>query len=209
VTLCAALILTALDCSRTLVWSDEMNFVHRWLCKSDSWRAALQNELVPWALRDVDLGENLLEIGPGPGLSTDLLRERFDHVTSIEIDPKMAGALRKRMRGANVDVIEGDATRMPFADGSFSGAVSFTMLHHIPKPELQDALLREARRVLKPGAQFAGIDSRTSLRMKLIHIGDTLNAVDPDTFGARLERAGFRDVFVESNPRRFRFHARA
>jgi SAM-dependent methyltransferase len=112
------------------------------------------------------------------------------------------------MRGSNVEVVEGDASEMPFSDESFSGAVSFTMLHHVPKAELQDKLLRETRRVLKLGAIFAGVDSRGSWMMTLLHIGDVINLVNPDTFAARLENAGFEDVFVETTPRRFRFHAR-
>jgi ubiquinone/menaquinone biosynthesis C-methylase UbiE len=163
---------------------------------------------MPWVLRDVNLGGYVLEIGPGPGLTTDLLRGQVERVTSIEIDPKLARSLRARLHGTNVEIVEGDATSMPFADESFSGAVSFTMLHHIPKPELQNALLRETRRVLKPGAQFAGVDSKNSWRMKLLHVGDILNVIDPDTFGARLESAGFEDIFIEATPRRFRFHAR-
>jgi len=163
---------------------------------------------MPWALRDVNLGGNVLEIGPGPGLTTDFLRGQVERVTSIEIDPKLARSLRARLQGTNVTVVEGDATSMPFADESFSGAVFFTMLHHIPTPELQDALLRETRRVLKPQAQCAGVDSKNGWRMRLLHIGDILNVINPDTFGARLESAGFQDIFIEANPRRFRFHAR-
>jgi hypothetical protein len=34
----------------------------------------LQNDVIPWALRDVDLGARLLELGPGPGLTADMLR---------------------------------------------------------------------------------------------------------------------------------------
>jgi len=41
--------------------------------------------------------------------------------------------------------------------------------------------------------------------MKVIHIGDVMVLVEPDTFGERLEKAGFRDVSVEANEHRFRF----
>jgi SAM-dependent methyltransferase len=97
---------------------------------------------------------------------------------------------------------------MPFSDAQFSGGVSFTMLHHVPSPELQDKLLREVWRVLEPGGVFAGSDSRQSLLMRLIHNGDTLVPVDPDTFGLRLEAAGFEVVELEKNSDAFRFHAR-
>lgn len=162
---------------------------------------------MPWGLEGVELVERALEIGPGPGLTTDYLRGRVGHLTSLEIDRELAASLRERMRGVNVEVVDGDATEMPFGDSSFSGAVSFTMLHHVPRVELQDRILRETFRVLRPGAVFAGVDSRGSLWMKLVHIGDVMNLVDPRTFAGRLERAGFRDVVVEVNERRFRFRA--
>ena len=162
---------------------------------------------MPWGLDGVELGPHVLEIGPGPGMTTDYLRERVGHLTSLEIDRELATALRRRLGAGNVEVIDGDATDMPFADGSFSSALSFTMLHHVPTVELQDRLLRETYRVLRPGAVFAGVDSRDGWIMKVIHIGDVMVLVDPDTFGGRLEAAGFRDVGVDANDRRFRFRA--
>lgn len=160
---------------------------------------------MPWGLDGVELGGDVLEIGPGPGTTTDYLRERVDHLTSLEIDRGLAASLRERTRGGNVEVVDGDATEMPFEDARFSGAVSFTMLHHVPNLELQDRLLRETYRVLRPGAVFAGVDSRDGWIMKVIHIGDVMVLVEPDTFGERLAKAGFRDVRVDANDRRFRF----
>jgi 16S rRNA A1518/A1519 N6-dimethyltransferase RsmA/KsgA/DIM1 with predicted DNA glycosylase/AP lyase activity len=137
-----------------------MNRFHRWFCQTNIWKKALADEIIPWALKDVEIGDDVLEVGPGPGMTTDILCERLPRLTSIEIDPSLADALKQRLQGTNVKVVEGDATAMPFADGSFSGAVSFTMLHHVPSPALQDRLLAEVCRVLKPGGVFAGSDSR-------------------------------------------------
>ncbi len=184
-----------------------MNRFHRWFCRSDLWGKALERELMPWALEGIELGDALLEVGPGPGLTTDRLRRRTAHLTSIEIDPSLARALEGRMRGSNVTVVEGDATAMPFEDGTFSGAVSFTMLHHVPSPALQDRLLAEVRRVLRPGASFAGSDSVSSLPFRMIHLFDTMVLVDPDSFAGRLEAAGFSDVRVDRGRSAFRFCA--
>jgi hypothetical protein len=65
-------------------------------------------------------------------------------LTAIEIDERLAASLKMRLAGTNVTVIEGDATAMPFPDASFSAAISFTMLHHVPSSGLQDRLLAEA-----------------------------------------------------------------
>ncbi len=161
-----------------------------------------------WVLAGADLGPNVLELGPGPGLTTDLLRRSVHHLTAIEIDSKAAESLGSRLHGSNVEVVAGDATAMPFRDALFSAGVSFTMLHHVPSAELQDKLLREVWRVLQPGGVFVGSDSLQSWLMRLIHIGDTLVPVDPEAIGARLEAAGFEVLEVETDARAFRFRAR-
>ena len=119
-----------------------MNRLHQWLCGSDRWRSTVALRL-PWAIGDTDLGPNVLEIGPGPGLTTDLLRTSVPRLTALEIDQRLAGSLSSRLKGSNVQIIEGDATEMPFGDSEFSGAVSFTMLHHVPSRELQNKVLTE------------------------------------------------------------------
>ena len=186
-----------------------MNIFHRIYCRSDGWAAALQKWIMPWTLKDVALGDEVLEIGPGPGRTTEKLRESAARLTAIEIDHKLAEALKARMAGSNVTVVEGDATKMPFPDASFSGAVSLTMLHHVPSAALQDKLLAETFRVLRPGAVFAGSDSTPTFRWRVYHIMDTCVAVDPATFASRLEEAGFVDARVEKNEYpTFKFSAR-
>ena len=184
-----------------------MNRLHRLLCRSDRWRSTMAQRL-PWVIGDTDLGPSVLEIGPGPGLTTDLLRISVPRITALEIDPRLAGSLSSRLKGSNAQVIEGDATEMPFGESEFSGAVSFTMLHHVPSEALQNKVLREVLRVLKPGGFFVGSDSLQSWFMRIIHIGDTLVPVSPDTFGARLGSAGFEVLEVQKNSQAFRFRAR-
>jgi SAM-dependent methyltransferase len=184
-----------------------MNTIHRWYCRTGHWKQTVTGALMPWVLRDVDLGADVLEVGPGPGLTTDVLRHRAARLTAVEIDDELAASLTNRMRGTNVTVVNADATRMPFPNASFSGAVCFTMLHHVPSVELQDELLAQVARVLRPGATFAGSDSKTSLMFRLVHINDTLVPVPPETFAARLEKHGFHDVKVKAHDRTFRFRA--
>ena len=184
-----------------------MNRLHHWLCRSGRWQKKIE-ERVRWVLEGTEVGDNLLELGPGPGLSTDLLRLKAQHLTAIELDANLAQQLAARLRGSNVEVVTGDATAMPFPDCQFSASTCFTMLHHVPSTELQDRVLREVRRVLKPGGIFVGSDSLQSWFMRIIHIGDTLVPVDPGTFGTQLEAAGFELLKIEKNGEAFRFHAR-
>ncbi len=184
-----------------------MNIIHRWYCNSDRWSRMLQGRVMPAVLRGVDLGDDVLEVGPGPGKSTEWLRERVKRVTAVEIDGRLAAQLTRRMDGTNVTVVCGDASDMPLPPASFTGAVCFTMLHHVPSSR-QDALLREVARVLRPGGTFAGTDSTPGLVWNLYHIMDDRHPVDPTTFGARLEAAGFHEVSVRTGDGGFAWRAR-
>ena len=146
-----------------------MNRFHQWLCRSNRWRSTVAQRL-PWAIGDTDLGANVLEIGPGPGLTTDLLRTSVPRLTALEIDPALASSLSSRLKGSNVQVVKGDATGMPFGESEFSAAVSFTMLHHVPSQELQNKVSAEVLRVLKPGGSFVGSDSLQNWFMRIIRI---------------------------------------
>ncbi len=184
-----------------------MNRLHHWICRSKRWQKTIEQR-VPWVVSNVDLGDDVLEIGPGPGVTTDIFRASVRRLTAVEIDSALASSLRSRLRSTNVRVVTADATALPFADSSFSGGLSFTMLHHVPSPELQDKVLREMFRVLKPGGVFVGSDSLQGLLMRAIHLGDTLVPVHPDSIGKRLTNAGFEVLEVEKDRRAFRFHAR-
>ncbi len=185
-----------------------MNLAHRWLCRSNCWKNTVETHIVPWVLEGIDLGSNVLEIGPGPGVTTDLLRARVKQLTCVEIDRGFADALTHRTAGSNVTVFCEDATAMSLATGTFDAAVSLTMLHHVPSVGLQDRLLNEVARVLRPGGVFVGVDSVYSRSLRVLHLFDTMVLVDPDSFPDRLRAAGFKDVQVEVNPYAFRFFAR-
>ena len=68
---------------------------------------------MPWVIGQANLGEDALEVGPGPGLTTELLRSRAGHLTCVEIDTRLAKSLEERMVGTNVTVVVGNATDMP------------------------------------------------------------------------------------------------
>lgn len=163
--------------------------------------------MLPWVLEGVPLGNDLLEVGPGPGATTELLRNRVARMTAIEVDSRLSDALKKRMEGTNVTVVEGDATEIGFDDGQFSCVLSLTMLHHVPSVELQDRLLAEAHRVLQPHGLFVGVDNTLNIPFRMLHIGDTLVPIDPESFGARLEAAGFNGIVVDRIRGRFKFQA--
>jgi SAM-dependent methyltransferase len=185
-----------------------MNRVHNMYCSSERWARDAESKLVPWGLNGVDLGDDVLEIGPGFGATSRVLARGPGRLTILELEEDYCERLRGEL-GERAEVLQGDATRMPFGDNRFSGAASFTMLHHIPAPELQDQLFGEVLRVLQPGGVFAGTDSiGRGLLFKLFHIGEPFLLVDPDGLPGRLERAGFEQVRVSTSRQSLRWGAR-
>jgi SAM-dependent methyltransferase len=182
-----------------------MNAIHNRLCSSAWWAQRVEQKLLPFGLDGLELGDDVLEIGPGFGATTRLLVDRVPRLRVLELDPRYCAQLRAEL---DVEVDQGDATELPYEDGRFSAVVCFTMLHHIPVASGQDRVFAEVARVLRPGGVFAGTDSiGTGWMFKLIHIGDTLLPIDPNGLPARLSAAGLADAQVARANNSFRFRA--
>ena len=163
----------------------------------------MRGSLLPAALAGVDLGDDVLELGPGPGLTTQALAPMTERLTAVEIDQELADVAAQRLRPfTGVEVVLGDATDLPFPDGRFSAVVCMTMLHHLPDVASQDRLFAEACRVLRPGGVLCGSDNLgKGLRFRLIHLGDTRTVVPAATLAARLQAAGFARADVRVTTR--------
>ena len=171
-----------------------MNRTHLEYLASSEWADRLQTDLVPWLESTVQLGDDVLEIGPGPGLTTDLLRQRVAAVTAVELDADLAADLQVRLAGTNVEIIRGDGTELPLPDDRFSAATCFAMLHHLPSEAAQDQLFCELHRVLRSGGSFVATDSLDTERIRQAHIDDTYVPLDPATLESRLRAAGFANI---------------
>jgi ubiquinone/menaquinone biosynthesis C-methylase UbiE len=156
----------------------------------------MQTEVLPSLVAGVDLGDEMLEVGPGPGAATDWLRQRVGLLAALELDPEAASRLSERFHRTNVEVIVGDASAMTFASATFDSVGSFTMLHHVPTVSLQDKVIGEMFRVLRPGGVLIGSDSLASNDLHHFHVGDTYNPIEPSSLFTRLQTIGFHRITV-------------
>ena len=118
------------------------------------------------------LGE-LLDVGTGTGRMAELFAPRAAHVTGLDKSPEMLRLARARLQGlpaGHVDLVQGDFTALPFADGSFATVLFHQVLHYALDPA---QVLAEAARVVEPGGRIAVVDfaphDREELRSQLAH----------------------------------------
>src|ERR1700730_5083802 len=114
-----------------------MNAFENWYCSTSCWRWLTRTRLLPWLLGRADLGDHLLEIGAGAGAATAELRKRVPRVTSLEYDHALVARLAQRNANGG-SVVQGDAAARPFANGTFTSAITVLVLHHLRSTELQD-----------------------------------------------------------------------
>lgn len=174
-----------------------MNTNHDRVCPTPEWAEYLHTEVLPQAVAGVELGPRMLEIGPGLGASTEWLRHRVGHLVALEIEEPAAAALAQRFADvANVEVHTGDAARIAWPAASFDSVGCFTMLHHVPTVALQNEVLSEIHRVLRPGGTLVASDSVHSVELHHFHEGDVYNPVAPGTLFTRLQTIGFDHITI-------------
>src|SRR4051794_3751171 len=95
-----------------------MNSGHAALCSSPEWAEHIATNVLPAAVGPLDLGDEVLEIGPGYGASTRVLVEAVPRLTALEVDEGLAAALSTSYPG--VTVVQGSGDDLPFEDGRFT-----------------------------------------------------------------------------------------
>ncbi|TMQ07609.1 MAG: methyltransferase domain-containing protein [Deltaproteobacteria bacterium] len=101
-------------------------------------------------------GQDILELGSGPGFVTQRLLDELPtaRVTGLEIDPLLISRARQLVTGPCVErmtIVEGDVMNPPLPDGRFDVAFARYLFMHIPDPV---GAARRIRRLLKPGGRL-------------------------------------------------------
>ena len=111
----------------------------------------------PFSLGRIEAGARVLDLGSGAGTDSLVAAQMVGpegSVTGIDMTPEMLAKARgaaAEMGAANVEFLEAEAERLPFADGSFEVVISNGVIDLIPD---KDAVFSELFRVLAPGGRI-------------------------------------------------------
>ena len=126
---------------------------------------ALIDELETDLLDEWITDRRALEVGCGTGLIMNRVRKRAKRVVGLDISSGML----QRARARGLDVVQGDATALPFDDGEFDLVYSFKVLAHVQDI---DQALREMTRVTRRGGHLVlEFYNRVSLRYLAKRVG--------------------------------------
>jgi ubiquinone/menaquinone biosynthesis C-methylase UbiE len=124
--------------------------------------------------------ERALDVGTGTGALAFALAARVREVVAVDSDSEMLDHARVAAP-ANVEVIEADATQLPFDDFSFDVAATVRLLHHVRRPEV---VIAELVRVTRPGGTLLVVDQTAPV--------DPLAALELNRFEVARDRSTTR-----------------
>jgi arsenite methyltransferase len=138
-------------------WAEELDYPPELANVPDDAVESFAGVANHWALGRLEPGERVLDLGSGAGtdslIAAQLVGEH-GRVTGIDMTPQMLAKARSAaaaMSAANVEFVEGEAERLPFADGSFDVVISNGVIDLIPD---KDAVFAELHRVLVRGGRI-------------------------------------------------------
>lgn len=106
-------------------------------------------------------GQHVLDVGCGTGTLAILLKRRYPRIEIIGVDPDAKALARAKHKARRAGVFpqfdQGFADSLAYPAESFDHVFSSFMLHHLDR-EQKERMLREIRRVLKPGGQVHLLD---------------------------------------------------
>ena len=172
----------------------------------DLLNSGVEGRVVPYRRRTAGIAHgDVLEIGGGTGANLPFYPSDAS-ITFIEPDTHMIKRLRRSVakQGRDATIVQRYGESLPFADGSFDAVVTTLTLCMVRDA---DAVIQEARRVLKPGGKFFFYEHVVSPRSRGRWLQHKLNpAWKCLTTGCNLDRdltasirgAGFASVELEA-----------
>jgi len=141
------------------------------------------------AFADLHEGEDVLEIGAGPGNLTELLAQKARRVYAVELDSALAALLEEKFKGTNVTVIKGNALRVEFprfdkAVANLPYSISSDVTFKLLKNDFKLGILMYQREFAQRMTARAGEADYSRLSVGVQHFADVeiLMKVPPQAF---------------------------
>jgi ubiquinone/menaquinone biosynthesis C-methylase UbiE len=148
-------------------------------------------------------GHRVLEIGAGTGTLVTMAKRLYSNVEVIGLDPDPKALARARRKAArarlSIQFDQGFADQLPYPECSFDRVFSSFMFHHLPEAE-RGQMLKEVRRVLKPGGEIHMLDfdgpgdSPPGLFARLFHTTERLKGNSERRVIGLMTESGFKDA---------------
>jgi ubiquinone/menaquinone biosynthesis C-methylase UbiE len=121
----------------------------------------------------------VLDLGCGTGTLVRMLKRQFGNARVVGLDPDPKALRRAKNKAARaaiaVQLDQGFADELPYADKSFDRVLSSFMFHHLEGQDRERAL-KEVSRVLKPGGSFHLLDFAAADHASHGHLGRFINS---------------------------------
>lgn len=164
----------------------------------------------PQTIAALKAGQSVLDLGSGAGFDCFLAARKVGPTGRV-IGVDMTDAMLEKARGnaergglTNVEFRKGEIESLPVDDASIDVTISNCVLNLVPD---KDRAFREIHRVLKPGGRLAvsdmawGREPEATVRQDMeALVGCIGGALVLDDYVARLGRAGFTSIAVETHP---------
>ena len=142
-------------------WAEDLGYPAELAAVPESAVESFAGVANPWELGRLETGERVLDLGCGAGTDTLVAAQMVGpagRVVGIDMTPEMlakARAAAAELGAANVELLEAEAERLPFPDGSFDVVISNGVIDLIPD---KDAVFAEIFRVLAEGGRIQVAD---------------------------------------------------
>jgi arsenite methyltransferase len=138
-------------------WAEDLDYPSELANVPDGATESFAGVANPFSLGRLKRGERVADLGCGAGTDSLVAAQMVGpdgSVTGIDMTPEMlakARAATRELGVTNVDFVEGEIERLPFADGSVDVVISNGVIDLVPD---KDAVFAEILRVLRPGGRL-------------------------------------------------------
>jgi len=146
--------------------------------------------------------QHILEIGFGPGVSTQMASEKASEgfVAGIDHSRMMVQAASQRnsaaIRSGRMELKQGEVSSLPYPDRSFDIVFSLHSIYFWPKP---GECLKEIKRVLKPGG-LLGVTIQPKDQWRPNVDPSIMTLYFGSDIASLFSEAGYREIRVEASP---------